>query len=534
MPNLPNLNPRFDSRIANVFLAAPNVLRSQDDSVSGSPGIAISLQELLNGIWAMGNPRSGKSAMMTSLILQVLPLVACMRGGGLSIVVLDMKGDRAMFWATYTKAREYGIPVRLLNTMSGYATHLFPVLAQAQWKTSQVQAAELAIEIFGLDYGSDYGRAFFTSQNETLARASFASCFRNFREFRRAAEPNSASERRASLHLLNELEKASEIAPINTNPDADDDLRDKMIDIASLFQRPQLIYCFLPDTELSTGNFMIARAFMALIRKEAVRHPPGSRLGVWVVGDEADRFLSNHTEKFLTKAPGFNVGTCLAHQHIGQLRTPDGRDFTRSLSAGTNIKFDFTPSENVEFHTLRSRTYVEYRKSPTYSTGSSFSDSPETETSTTSLTRSESVNYSPVERPLFSINELLDITREKNRCLINIAQQTKPFGWGGDMYDAYVPFSISAETHAGFEATDMPKDDSFLAGMITNPSAAATGPDNMPLIESKKKLFGETREKNASQVGYPTAMGRTETWDQLDAEAEHWIQDIKRMRTPDP
>ena len=105
-------------------------------------------------------------AMKTSLV--VGPHATQLMGGGnCSVVVIDLKGDMALFETCRIEAKKAGLPFRWLTTERGKSSFVFNPFEQTYHAdVTPEQESETLLQGMSLDYGVDYGRSYFTSHNE--------------------------------------------------------------------------------------------------------------------------------------------------------------------------------------------------------------------------------------------------------------------------------------------------------------------------------------------------------------------------------
>ncbi len=141
----------------------------------------------------LGDTGSGKTAigiapMVTQLIRMAGRDAVTAGVEQSSVVILDLKGDPAMFHGARIEAEEAGLPFRWFTNQKGLSTYVFnpflqshvPCLTTTQWSQTLNQA-------LSTDYGEGYGQSYFSGENErvltTLLDAFDISSFRQLSEY---------------------------------------------------------------------------------------------------------------------------------------------------------------------------------------------------------------------------------------------------------------------------------------------------------------------------------------------------------------
>ena len=86
-----------------------------------------------------------------------------------SVVVLDLKGETSLFHSLWLEAENAGLPFRWFSIVTGHSSFVFNPFLQSHWKKLTVaQQSDVLLEAFSLNYGSGYGRSYFTAMNEKV------------------------------------------------------------------------------------------------------------------------------------------------------------------------------------------------------------------------------------------------------------------------------------------------------------------------------------------------------------------------------
>ena len=222
----------------------------------GSP-VLIPRSVFENHAHFLGDSGSGKTSLGLAPFLEQM-----IQFGDCSFVVLDLKGDSLEVLASMKKAAEEvqkrtgnELPLKHFTIQSDSSTFHFNPLTQPYWKKleSYVQA-DILCAAFGLNYGTDYGASWFTAANadvchRTILAAPEATGFRQLSKAldkllaAKGSNKMDADIRKAGLHIQLVLKRLAEVEALNIDAsECHPEVASQAIDLADLFQRPELMY----------------------------------------------------------------------------------------------------------------------------------------------------------------------------------------------------------------------------------------------------------------------------------------------------
>jgi hypothetical protein len=139
------------------------------------------------------------------------------------------------------------------------------------------------------------------------------------------------------------LKRLAEIQALNVEPgEGPAEINAQAIDLARLFQRPELLYFHLPSMLMPSVAPEVARIVIYLLLTAATLTPE-RRCPVFLVIDEFQRILANNLECILQLARSMNVGVILANQTMEDLRSGT-TDLIPSLEANCAFRQWFAVS----------------------------------------------------------------------------------------------------------------------------------------------------------------------------------------------
>jgi hypothetical protein len=322
-----------------------------------------------------GGPGRGKTAFLERLVTQLIAAEAPERSEWLaangwpweptSLLVIDLKGEMALFNTARMCASRAGIPFRFFTFQPGRSSHVFNFFEQSHIEEmSRSHLTQELLQALAAEYGQAYGASFFSSINEvvllnTLRRAFGVDSFRKLDGL--LSDPNFyahipgavAKDLEDARHLTSLARRLSTVHALNVTRK---DVRDQpgvwasRIDLPSLMRERQVVYFYLQPLRAETEAATVARlAIFGLITAAALRGPEDNHR-VAVIADEIQTMATRNIARVLEHARSYKVPFVLAHQFRGQLTDPRGIDLDRTVEHCTSWSLDFEASspEDIE------------------------------------------------------------------------------------------------------------------------------------------------------------------------------------------
>ncbi len=153
-----------------------------------------------------------------------------------SVVIIDLKGDRALFNAVKEEADQVGLPFKHFTNIVGKSSYVFNPLRQSHsHRLTTDQLAQGILQALELEHGEGYGRGHFTALND-LVLTGFYRKFRrhigSFAELHRYLSDRNAYRKisdndddwQNTRQLVNLVEKIANLGPMNATAES---LKDK-------------------------------------------------------------------------------------------------------------------------------------------------------------------------------------------------------------------------------------------------------------------------------------------------------------------
>lgn len=306
----------------------------------------------------VGDSGSRKTSLgIAPLIAQLVAAKDC------SVLVLDLKGDRALFDTARKEAQVAKAEFRWFSLEAEHSSHVFNPLEQSHFaRITPNQKTQLILEGLSLNYGEAYGRGFYSAMNEVvllnLLRNYPATNFRklhellndkqayaavgNPKDWDKAQHLTALVDRLASIHALNVTER--ELAELPA-------VQAAAIDMGKLMSRSQVVYFYLKSPVEPIGAPAVAKLAMRSLFTAAAHRLPKQTNRVYVVIDEFQQVVSESVQLVLEQARGNDVHFIIAHQNIEQLDRK-GIDVRSTVSSCTAFKQFFRASDPLTIRQL--------------------------------------------------------------------------------------------------------------------------------------------------------------------------------------
>ncbi|MBY0587192.1 type IV secretion system DNA-binding domain-containing protein [bacterium] len=271
------------------------------------------------------------------------------------VVVVDLKGDRALFQTCAIEAERAGIPFRWLCSEVGHTTFGYnPFLQRHNQQMTSSQVAQEILQGLSLDYGVGYGAGYFTAMNEiVLTKLMRHRSVRSFRELSKLLEHPSTyktigreEDWKQARHLAAIVDRLAEGESFNITPGIMPDrpeVHAKAIDVSDLFERPQVVYLWLRSAQEPISAPSIARLFLWSLFTAGSHHASVNQR-VYIFIDEAQQIISDGVKLIFEQFRDIGGTIIAAHQTGGQLRR-HGTDLSETIDSCTAVKHIYRASD---------------------------------------------------------------------------------------------------------------------------------------------------------------------------------------------
>ncbi|MBC7818930.1 MAG: TraM recognition domain-containing protein [Planctomycetaceae bacterium] len=272
-----------------------------------------------------------------------------------AVVILDLKGDPALFHTIKAEAEARGQEFRFFTPERGLATHVFnPFSNFSSGNRTLLQLCQLILDALGLNHGEGYGRSYFSRQNrealfDALASDPAPQTFRELsdvlKSFRGRPGYPDIFELVSTIHALTQYPQLETITPVSDPGDC--------IHMPTVLERRQVVYFWLPAAiESITVREIGKLALFALLSTAIDRQRSGAEVRrVYLVIDEFQRLAGENFSIILEQARSYGVSAIMANQTQADLKTAT-IDLRPTVRTNTRVKMYFGVTDLDEISEL--------------------------------------------------------------------------------------------------------------------------------------------------------------------------------------
>ena len=396
---------------------------------------------------------SGASKTALGIAPQVTQKIA---RGDSTVVVVDLKGDKALFETCRREAaRTKKLRFRWISNEVGKSTFGFnPFLQSHNSKLSVEQLSQQLLQGLSLDYGIQYGAGYFTAMNEivmnNVLKESGAKSFRELSDYlsdrRWYARIGHEDDWKQARHLSALVERLAGSDAVNVVPGMYADqpqVHEHAIDVANLFEEPQVIYLSLRSAVEPTNAPAIARLFLWAMFS-AASHQPQDKNRVYFFVDEMQQIISDGIKLIFEQFRDLGGTIIAAHQTAGQLRR-QGTDLGDTIDSCTAVKQVFRASDLFSLERLEKMSGTRRDKMPTWYQHYERGTGELTERYDPLLAEEGVVRITEEDRARYDFNELLAISSRRQSSLVRFT-----FGSGYTQF-AGATIPMISQYHISFD-----------------------------------------------------------------------------------
>lgn len=467
-------------------------------------------------VYINGSSGSGKSSRGIAAIVSQLAYFA--RGqngrpGDSSILILDLKGDDALFHGIRHEAR--GLPFRWYRDQVGLATHGFnPLLQSHLTQCDAAQKARAVMDAFGLRAGDGFGERYFADIQEAVVRRVFE-LYPNLRSLKEMHDVLQGSHAKDMLcpempqpdwnHASHLREQVAAFARCEVLNDTSDD-PSMTIDFPSLFTEPQIVYFYAPSLVGGGTNIQAAKFALYSLLTASKFVAKKNRLPVYCVIDEFQELAGTNIGVVLRQARSFDVALILANQLASDLNTA-GAKLEETVTNNVALTWSFRPASKSDMEKIvfYSGEYLETLRSMTvtHNYGDVEVETPGFHAAVSGEKALTSVSYSYQQhyRPALNVNRVLWSSYVEDLSIARFSE--------GSGYTRYFrPMPLRTLFHVSKELFDKraaePWPDVAPPAMSPNTQGVAQAP-----------ALASASARTAAHAGLPAPGNASKTQDQL-------------------
>ncbi|MGE3779099.1 MAG: hypothetical protein AB7F89_18075, partial [Pirellulaceae bacterium] len=288
--------------------------------------------------------------------LGIAPLATQLIAKRKSILMIDLKGEPPLFHGLREEAARAGMPFKWFTNVADRSSYVFNPFLQKHWRRfNSNQKVQIVLSALSLDYGFDYGRAFFTAMNEmalsNLVRNKRIDSFEGIhqilshKEFYK--EIGDLLDWEKARHLVALVNRLRAVHALNLTPDAlpgRPELFDNAIELTDLLYEPQVVYFYLkaPVESLTTAG--VAKLAVYSLFTAAAQDESIEKDRVFILIDEFQQMISSSVEQVLQQGRTLGVSFVLSHQTKGQTKQ-GGINIEETVESCTAYKHNYRASD---------------------------------------------------------------------------------------------------------------------------------------------------------------------------------------------
>lgn len=321
----------------------------------------------------VGDSGSGKTSMgIMPTVIQLIRGHADENGARTPcppLLILDLKGDPALFHAVKQEAESRGQEFRFFTPEKNRASHYFnPFQSLDSENRTEMQLCQILLEALSLNHGEGYGRGYYSRQSRAHLLAAMTG------RLKADDQPDASKQPRSIRELYDAIKRIQEADPANykdtlellstidalthykmlslrTNPAHPE----ASIHMPSVLERRQVVYFWLPAAVESVSVREIAKLALyslltACIDRQRTK-PASEWRQAYIFIDEFQRIAGENFRVILEQARSYGLGLVLANQSISDLRTPDV-DLRPAVRTNTRFKRYFSVTDPQEVQSL--------------------------------------------------------------------------------------------------------------------------------------------------------------------------------------
>lgn len=266
----------------------------------------------------------------------------------LPIVVLDLKGDPALFHTIKAEAEARGQDFRFFTPEKGKDSHHFnPFQSLETESRTLMQVCQIVLDSLSLQHGEGYGRSYYTRRSRELLFTalkqepppkSFEELYGVIKEVAQKKEYQECFELVSTVHALTTYPALATFWHSK--------FPEKAIHMPSVLEHNQIVYFWLPAAIESISVREIGKLALFCLLTAAIDRQRAGKAArqAYLVIDEFQRLAGENFKVVLEQARSYNVSVILANQTEGDLRIHD-TDLRPTVRTNTRTKMYFSVTD---------------------------------------------------------------------------------------------------------------------------------------------------------------------------------------------
>ena len=452
--------------------------------------------------YIVGDSGSGKTS------LGLMPLITNLVGlidepvEHAAVVVLDLKGDMALFGCTRDAAEAGGRAFMYFTPELGRSSHFFNPFADiGDAGRSSIQIAELLLDALALNHGEGYGRSYYSRKNrdfllDALSQKPAPTSFEELYVTLARLAQSDERRYRDAFELLATIRALTFYPQLNVRPSGDDVDSWRTIHMPTVLEEGQVAYFWLPSATESVSVREIGKLVLYSLLSAAVSQTsrPGRKKRVYLVIDEFQRLAGENFKVVLEQARSFGVGVILANQSMSELETSSG-DLRSVVRSNTRVKMHFSvqsPSDLKDISELSGLDAV-MNQSRAISTPLSWMP-------TVRQQQQETIVDSLSIKPRLTSSDILAISDHPRRFVLHVTRGSGLTQFGGRALPVEAEYIVNSDTYEKWLAETWPVNQSLITSPVA-PTAVDTRA-RQEVIERQRQVITTAFDEVTADDGF--------------------------------
>lgn len=385
------------------------------------------------------------------------------------MLILDLKGDEAMFSCVRDEARRSKREFLFFTPEKGKASHRFnPFLSMESKNRSPIQLCQLMLDALSLNHGEGYGKSYFSSQSRTLLldAINHPSCPRTFPALHKTLlKLCKEGEYQEGFELLATIQTLTQYPQLVVTPEYEVKLPHQVIHMPQVLERNQIVYFWLPSAVESVSTREIGKLGLFALLSAAIDRDRArmSRRQTYVFIDEFQRIAGENFNVLLEQARSFGLALILANQSQSALKTPAG-DLRPAVRSNTRVKMYFSVSDQEDVKLLSETSGEEVQLLRNHS--NSVSDGPSGSSS------SSTIGFSETMKPRLTTADIRRISDHPRDFVLHISRGSGYSQFYGLPFPVRTEWPMSKERYMRYKESLWPEVEEFEELQPSGPPAA--------------------------------------------------------------
>ena len=385
------------------------------------------------------------------------------------MLILDLKGDEAMFSCVRDEARRSKREFLFFTPEKGKASHRFnPFLSMESKNRSPIQLCQLILDALSLNHGEGYGKSYFSSQSRTLLldAINHPSRPRSFPELHKTLlKLCEEGDYQEGFELLATIQTLTQYPQLVVTPEYEVKLPHQIIHMPQVLERNQIVYFWLPSAVESVSTREIGKLGLFSLLSAAIDRDRArmSRRQTYVFIDEFQRIAGENFNVLLEQARSFGLALILANQSQSALNTPAG-DLRPAVRSNTRVKMYFSVSDQEDVKLLSETSGEEVQLLRNHSNSVSSSNNGSSSSST--------VGFSETMKPRLTTADIRRISDHPRDFVLHISRGSGYSQFYGLPFPVRTEWPMSKERYMRYKESLWPEVEEFEELQPSGPSVA--------------------------------------------------------------